>query len=91
MESRNPEEEMPDERTAVEKIQDEGSEPKPEPTESMKEVPPKGEEMDRMVDEATDLNDLLVNIDGMAVKSLSDLYRLKEMMIQFENKQIYEG
>ena len=91
MESRNPEQELPDERLASEKLEDAGEAPNPEPTESLKKIPPKGESMDEVEGGASDVEELLHNLDGFSVKSLDDLYRIKEMLIQFENKKIYES
>lgn len=94
---RNPDQEMPDTRTVAQKMKDEGKEPKMIPTESAKsdtksmsdETDVEVDELDEMAKSSNSADELLSNLSEFNIKSLSDLYKIKEMMIQYENKKLY--
>ena len=91
MESRNPEGELPDDRFVSEKLEDEGTAPNPEPTESLKSAKePTNDEAGEEAMGSSDVEGFLSSMKGYNINSLEDLYKFKEMMIQFENKQMYE-
>jgi hypothetical protein len=52
--------------------------------------PQSDEEVKEMASEAKDLDSLMESINGMKVSSVQDIYRIKELLIQFENKRLYE-
>jgi len=89
MQPENPDNREPDKEFLTVKVKKEDGVPLDNPEEGT-QPPQSDEEVKEMASEAKDLDSLMQSINGMKVSSVQDIYRIKELLIQFENKRLYE-
>jgi len=96
MESRNPENEAPDNRMLSEKVEDEGKAPELKEPDTMtesdepKEQPTiSDEQANQMMAGCQDVDALIAELNRFEIKSLNDVKRVRQIMNDYELGKIY--
>lgn len=91
MESRNPDNEMPDGRPLSRRIEEEGTDPSVEQTETAKGASEiSKEEKEAMKTASPDLESLMGELGRYNVKSVEDIKAIRKIIAEYEGNLIYK-